>query len=548
MSALVVTVLIAIVWGAVAAAGYVRGGWREVVTLAGVLLSGAMLAEWAAPNGADLAGLFGGDVYRSSTFVAFLYLIGGTLLLGYFGGSRLPRPDPLSATERFAGGALGFFNGGLLAALALRALRTHTFRPGDSAALAETPLATFLTGNVGYLIAAAMLAGIVALFASVFLLRGPRSTAEYAEEPSYAAAPYMPQTPQMPTAPDMQEGYRPLPAAPAQPVPRPAFAAPFAPPPAVPYLPPMRPVPPPGSEGRNIPPPGAAATPPRAQSLIPAAPMAPTIAVAATLPTPALPPAPAEPAPRPDPTDDAMPAVAVAVPPPAEAPASAPEPPPAVPWFVVPPGFDITASQPLPVVAGRDGDAPVPFSLARKTASDAGTPPVVVTAPDETSDDTPAEAEAETLPAPVESFAVERSPSLPVETDGLPIVLLPDTHEPDARTAAPEDPVPEGLHTDAKTSPAPPLPERETSESEPAPEKGEPDTAPRIARARVAAVRQPPAPSKPLHMTVPSALQRPIQPGPQMHPCPVCDYPVRNEARFCPNCGTAQPVPATYSG
>ncbi len=129
MSALVLTVLICLVWAAMTAFGYVRGGWREVVTLAAILLAYAVASEWAASNGRDLAGVFGGNTYRSATTIALAYLFGGTLLFGYVGGSRLPRPVPLSATERFVGGGVGLLNGGLLAALTLRILRAYTLAP-----------------------------------------------------------------------------------------------------------------------------------------------------------------------------------------------------------------------------------------------------------------------------------------------------------------------------------------------------------------------------------------------------------------------------------
>src|SRR4051812_25848004 len=76
MSALVLTLVLALVWALFIALGYWHGGWREVVALAGILLSYAVLSEWAGPNGRDLSAAFGWSLARSITGVALAYLIG----------------------------------------------------------------------------------------------------------------------------------------------------------------------------------------------------------------------------------------------------------------------------------------------------------------------------------------------------------------------------------------------------------------------------------------------------------------------------------------
>ena len=100
MAALALTVLLAVLWLGFAALGYWHGGWRQVVVLAAMLLSYAVLSEWAAPNGHDLATQFHWSIARATTTVGLLYLLGGTLVLGLLGSFALERPYPLTARER----------------------------------------------------------------------------------------------------------------------------------------------------------------------------------------------------------------------------------------------------------------------------------------------------------------------------------------------------------------------------------------------------------------------------------------------------------------
>ncbi|MDQ2783708.1 MAG: hypothetical protein M3Y58_01755, partial [Chloroflexota bacterium] len=103
MAALALTVLLAILWLTCIAFGYWHGGWRQVILLAAMLLSYAVVSEWARPNGHDLAARFHWGLARTTTTVALLYLLVGTVLLGVIGSFALYRPRPLGATERAFG-------------------------------------------------------------------------------------------------------------------------------------------------------------------------------------------------------------------------------------------------------------------------------------------------------------------------------------------------------------------------------------------------------------------------------------------------------------
>ncbi len=82
MAGLALTILLALLWLAFVGLGYWHGGWRQVVLLAGMLLSYAVASEWAVPNGHDLATRFHWSLPRATTAVGLLYLLGGTLVVG----------------------------------------------------------------------------------------------------------------------------------------------------------------------------------------------------------------------------------------------------------------------------------------------------------------------------------------------------------------------------------------------------------------------------------------------------------------------------------
>jgi len=603
MSALVLTILICIAGAAMVALGYLRGGWREVVTLAAILLAYAVASEWAAPNGRDLAAVFGGNTYRSTTTIGLAYLFGGVALFGYFGGTRLPRPIPLSATERFIGGAVGLLNGGVLAALALRIVRSSAFGPGDGAVLQEATLARLLISQAGYLLLIGLIGAILAPFLSLLLVRQPPYAAEY----KYVDDSMPQQSPAFGYFPDHRDEM----AHTASPQPQPQlqpsmYAAPYAPQaqsqaaPGVPtqFVPALAPDPafaPPSTATTLMPAvvagagTGAREVGNAPASLMPATPMLPRAVPVPMWPTPSLPvaaPATAI-APMmtaPDTSGQDAQALATETPPDASSNVSAQSSGP-----TGPPGFAITASQPLPIPNNAPAATPAatpPKPLASASAptlpaSTIGSTPFIATTT-RVAGEPPmargyetnaANPHAVSAPAPIPVADTASRPDVGAESEGAsveasapptpharPIVPMPTS---DLIPAAPLLPrVPE-MPASTNLTPFFAQPPRETASAAPAapvaPVADAPDTtAPsatpvRISRARVATARAPEprssptpsdteqsaAPNDPMPISPPT-LQRPAQPGPNMHPCPVCEYPVRNGARFCPNCGSAQ--------
>ncbi|MDQ6833786.1 MAG: CvpA family protein, partial [Chloroflexota bacterium] len=209
MTALALTVLLAILWVAGIAFGYWHGGWRQVVLLAAILLSYAVVSEWAIPNGHDLSARFHWGLARTTTTVALLYLLVGTVVLGEMGSFALYRPRPLGATERGLGAVMGVLNGSLLLALVLRMLRSYAFTAGRGQTLHTSVLSRVLIEDVGYLLLAALLLGGIAAVVGIAATRrdNAREMALLASVGSSAIA--------LPTEPH-DEKQRTLPAQPAQ--------------------------------------------------------------------------------------------------------------------------------------------------------------------------------------------------------------------------------------------------------------------------------------------------------------------------------------------
>lgn len=600
MSALVLTILICVAWAAMVALGYLRGGWREVVTLAAILLAYAVASEWAAPNGRDLAAVFGGNTYRSTTTIGLAYLFGGVALFGYFGGTRLPRPIPLSATERFIGGAVGLLNGGVLAALALRIVRSSAFGPGDGTVLQEATLARLLISQAGYLLLIGLIGAILTPFLSLLFVRQLPYAAEYKyvddampqqspafgyfpnhrDEMAHTASPQPQSQPQpsMYTAPyALQAQAQAAPGVPAQFVPAFAPDPAFAPPGTVTTLTPAVAAAAAAREAENAP-----------ASLMPATPMLPRAVPVPMWPTPSLPvtaptPAIAAIAPTmtaPGTSNQEAQALATETPPDASGNASAQSSRP-----TGPPGFAITASQPLPPsVMASDAPAATPAATSLKPLAPASAP----TLPASTTGPTPFTATTTRVAGEppmargnetnaANPNAVFAPAPLPVADTAMRTDVGAEREVRLAEAAAPPTPparpiVPTPLSDLIPAAPLlPRVPEMPAStnltpflaqQTAPAaPVTGASDTtAPsatpvRISRARVATARAP----EPQSSSTPSGTgqsaatngpmptptanpppPRPAQPGPNMHPCPVCEYPVRNGARFCPNCGSAQ--------
>lgn len=597
MSALVLTILICVAWAAMGALGYLRGGWREVVTLAAILLAYAVASEWAAPNGRDLAAVFGGNTYRSTTTIGLAYLFGGVALFGYFGGTRLPRPIPLSATERFIGGAVGLLNGGVLAALALRIVRSSAFGPGDGIVLQEATLARLLISQAGYLLLIGLVGAILAPFLSLLLVRQPPYAAEYQYMDTDTEDPMLQQSPAFGYFPDHREEMAHTASPQLQPqLSPPMYTAPYAPQaaPGVPtqFIPALAPDPafaPPGTATTFMPAAIAREVENVPASLMPATPMLPHAVPVPMWPMPSLPVTAPATAIAPTMTapstsgQDAQ-AIATETPPDASGSASAQSSGP-----TGPPGFAITASQPLPVANDAPDatpaamspkpltPAPAPAPAPTLPASTIGPTPFTATAsptrvagePPLARGNEPNEAHPKAIPAPAAIANAAVSTSTGAEGEGesedTP-VATPTRPAADARPMpdlipiapslprVPEMPASTNLTpffaqqtTPAASAPAAPV-------AADAPDTTAPSATPvRISRARVATARTPdPRPSStpsgtgqpavtngPMPASPPTP-QRPAQPGPNMHPCPVCEYPVRNGARFCPNCGSAQ--------
>ena len=128
----------------------------------------------------------------------------------------------------------------------------------------------------------------------------------------------------------------------------------------------------------------------------------------------------------------------------------------------------------------------------------------------------PAVDETINAPPPILGPAVPSTPNVVTETTPIPTIVPP-----------PVPPLP------ARRAPSLAEPPRSASQDEP--------TKARAGFARVAVARQagqhPDPPSAPQS---PAPLQPPLPTGPRVHACPTCGYPVRDHARYCPNCGTRQ--------
>jgi len=537
MAALALTVLLAILWIALVGAGYWHGGWRQIVLLAAMLLSSAVLSEWAAPNGRDLSARFNWSAARATTGVALLYLLGGTLVLGVLGSFALYRPRPLGPVERRFGAAMGVLDGGLLLALVLRTLRSYAFAAGRGQALRDSPLARFLIEDVGYLLLVALVLGAAAAVVGAMVARR-----DAVREMTLLDA--------VATPAAERHGERPaVSPPPMQPPPVPVYAT-------APLI-----------DWPTGPPPGVRSAPPPA----------------ASLPAPEAPKA----APQPD-----------AARPPVSLPAR-PELPPRVPPPMIYPVADLIAVQAKPatrVASGPPGASPPPVSPQPGPASLAAAPketrpvgpPPGATPPafgPPTAQRESIRAEVAQESPPPSSPPKEESPSavpepdpptdeatppvvrtLDVATQDVPVVGGATTPQPEkekeqetmqAETQKPP-PVPPSpgatLATTAMPTVVPPRPppmpaNRPASGQPPRPSSGSADEAKaRAGFARVAVARQgggrhdeavPPQPH-PQPAAPPEPLQPPLPTGPRVHQCPTCGYPVRDHARYCPNCGSRQ--------
>lgn len=517
MAALALTVLLAILWVVCIAFGYWHGGWRQVVLLAAMLLSYAVVSEWAIPNGHDLSTQFHWDLARTTTTVALLYLLVGTVVLGVIGSFALYRPRPLGATERGLGMAMGFLNGGLVLALVLRTLRSDAFVSGRGETLHTSVLSRVLIEDVGYLLLAALLLGGIAAVVGIVATRrdDAREMALLASVGSAASA-----TPAEPR-------YEEQPAAPAQSAQRPPAIQPVAPPAPQPIYA-----------------------------------IAPLIDWPAS-PPPGIPLAPSALGESPKP-DASPPITSASDTPPAPAPLPArPQLPPRVPPPMVYPVADLIAAQMASVIRAAHAPSlaaspPPPLATPVRSARPVGPPPGVMhpAVARERNDATP------DAPSPVvrevavttQDVPIVQSDATPV-SDVIPAEARPDTDGGTMHTEIPTSvttlpPKPDAMMP-TMAIPAipvtlpPPLPRNvpPVAMDRPAPDEA---TSPRAGYARIAVARQAsgrsdePPPSQPQPSALPEPLRPPLPTGPRIHPCPTCGYPVRDHARYCPNCGSRQ--------
>lgn len=509
MTALALTVLLAILWVACIAFGYVHGGWRQVVLLAAILLSYAVVSEWAIPNGHDLSARFHWGLARTTTTVALLYLLIGTLVLGVMGSFALYRPRPLGTTERGLGAVMGVLNGGLLLALVLRTLRSYAFMAGRGQTLHTSVLSRVLIEDVGYLLLAALLLGGIAAVVGIVATRrdDAHEMALLASVGSSAIAMSAePHEEEQPTAPA-----QPAPRSPViQPVPSPVPQSVYATAPLI--------------DWPTNPPPGIQLAP-SAVSKLPKPDASPPVAAAPDTPPPPLP--------------------------------ARPQLPPRVPPPMVYPIADLVAMQTASVTHAANAlpRAALPLTPSAapvRSARPVGPPPGAMHPAARERDGATPDA-----PAPIiRELAVTTHNATPVpdvilaemrpSTDGgtmhtkipAPITTLPPKPDTMMATAAiPAIPV---------TLP-PPLPRNVPPVAMDHPASGE-VAPPRAGYARVAVARQasgrldesPPSQPQPQPSTPPESLRPPLPTGPRVHPCPACGYPVRDHARYCPNCGSRQ--------
>lgn len=520
MTALALTVLLTILWVACIAFGYQHGGWRQVVLLAAMLLSYAVVSEWALPNGHDLSARFHWNLARTTTTVALLYLLVGTVLLGVMGSFALYRPRPLGTTERGLGTVMGILNGGLVLALVLRTLRSDAFVAGRGEALHTSVLSRLLIKDVGYLLLAALLLGVIAAVVGIIATRrdDAREMALLALVRSPAiATPAEPQGEEQPTA-TAQPVQSPPPAIkPTAPrAPQPVYATalsidwPATPPPGIPLTP--------SAVGEL---PKSDASPPVAPT--PATPPAPSLLPARPEVPPRVPP------PMVYPIADLIAAQTPSVPHEANAPPLAASPP-------APSVAPVQSARPVgpppgvmhPVVADERDDAPsdILSPVIREVAVTTHDVPVVqndaAPVPDVIPAETRPDTDGGTMPTEIPALATTPPPKPDMMLATAAIPAIPATLPPPL------------------TRNVPPI-----TMDRPPSDAGAP---PRAGYARVAVARQasgrpdelPPSSPQPQPSAPPEPLRPPLPTGPRVHPCPTCGYPVRDHARYCPNCGSRQ--------
>lgn len=179
MAALLLDVLLAAVLVLLVPIGAWRGGGREILVTAAVLLGAALGDAWAQPWGRDLASAADLRPQAAAFLVAIALLLGTTLILGYGAAAALPpaRPDLLG---RLAGGFLAGLNGVLILGTSLVFLDRFLFEGRSRAAIDEGFLARALRDRFGWvLLVVAALAGLAAAVGAVVRALGPESDRDH---------------------------------------------------------------------------------------------------------------------------------------------------------------------------------------------------------------------------------------------------------------------------------------------------------------------------------------------------------------------------------
>lgn len=174
-TALFLDVLLAAVLVLLVPIGAWRGGGREILVTAAILLGAALGDAWARPWGRDLASAADLRPQAAAFLVAIALLLGTTLILGYATAAALPpsRPDLLG---RLAGGFLAGLNGILLLGTSLVFLDRFLFEGQPRAAIDAGFLARALRDRFGWvLLVVAALAGLAAAVGAVVRALGPEA-------------------------------------------------------------------------------------------------------------------------------------------------------------------------------------------------------------------------------------------------------------------------------------------------------------------------------------------------------------------------------------
>ncbi len=157
-----------------------RGGPREIVVSASILLGATLMGAWARPWGDDLATLADLRPQAARFLVAAALLLGAVAALGYPGGVLLGHHRP-TLRERAAGAFLAACNGVLLLSFMLGALDRFLLEGAPRQAIERGIVGRGLLHGTGWVLVATATAAGIAVAAG---LLGRRLLPGAAEDPS----------------------------------------------------------------------------------------------------------------------------------------------------------------------------------------------------------------------------------------------------------------------------------------------------------------------------------------------------------------------------